>query len=98
MNRSLELNVSMYADDAMIKTKIKGKEKFVTKEEFMAKLPDDLKEWENKKQNLCGRSTIDFKRSRIVGRIGFACRAALQIIKRQMSRIIDISGADACHH
>ena len=54
--------LSMYSDDAMIKTKIKGKEKFVTKEEFMAKLPDDIKEWENKKQNLCGRSTIDFKR------------------------------------
>ena len=46
----------MYCDDAMIKTKIKGKEKFVTKEEFMAKLPDDLKEWEKKKQKL-----IDFK-------------------------------------
>ena len=37
MNRSLELNVSMYADDAMIKTKIEGKEKFITKKEFREK-------------------------------------------------------------
>lgn len=49
--------LSLYSDDAMIKTKIRGKEKIVTKEEFMAKLPDDIKEWEKKKQKL-----IDFKR------------------------------------
>ena len=48
--------LSMYADDAMIKTKIKGKEKFVTKKEYMAKLPDDIKEWKKKKQKL-----LDFK-------------------------------------
>ena len=42
--------------DAMIKTKIKGKEKFVTKKEYMAKLPGDIKEWNKKKLKL-----VDFK-------------------------------------
>lgn len=48
--------LSMYADDAMIKTKIKGKEKFITKQEFMVILPDDIKKWNKKKQKL-----VDFK-------------------------------------
>ena len=46
----------MYADDALIKTKIKGEEKFITKKEFTVALPDDIKEWKKKKQKL-----IDFK-------------------------------------
>ena len=48
--------ISMYADDPMIKTKIKGKEKYISKEEFMARLPDEINEWKKKKQKL-----VDFK-------------------------------------
>jgi len=43
--------LSMDADDAMIKTEIKGKEKHITKQEYMATLPDDIKEWKKKKQS-----------------------------------------------
>jgi hypothetical protein len=46
--------LSMCADDAMIKTQIKGKEKFITKEEYMAGLSDDIKEW-GKKEAKAGR-------------------------------------------
>ena len=48
--------LSMYADDALIKTKIKGEEKFITKKEYTVVLPDDIKEWKKKKRKL-----VDFK-------------------------------------
>ena len=48
--------LSMYADDARIKTEKNGKDIFVTKEEYKAQLPGDIKEWNKKKLKL-----VDFK-------------------------------------
>ena len=48
--------LSMYADDAKIKTEKEGKQIFLTKQEYKAQLPGDIEEWNKKKLKL-----VDFK-------------------------------------
>ena len=44
--------LSMYADDAEIKTTIKGKETYLSKEQYKDILPEDIKKWEKKKRKM----------------------------------------------
>jgi hypothetical protein len=50
--RSIDGLLSLYADDAKIKTEINGKKVFVTKNEYKKLLPARVKEWARKSMKL----------------------------------------------